>query len=150
MSHNNKGSSSPRTIPRPRPAQSFMNHFRQLESVSIRSSLALECHSAPAKYGNFLSAPVFLDHDRGARKPCTGLCPFRVQLDAVTAVILSAHSQIPIGSPSGRADSGSAPIDQMLTLPPLSLIPSFARASTTGISAPSVLPTSAASGRSLS
>jgi hypothetical protein len=36
----------------------------------------------------------------------------------------------------------------MLTLPPFNLIPSAASASTTGISAPRDLPTSAASGRS--
>ena len=136
------------------PGSAIDPHFGQFESVSVSLFLAFECHPAPAEYGNFLGAPVLLDDNHGARKPGAGLRSFRFQLDSVASVILSWHSGCERAKVCGRLLHGqtrsSARHHQMLTLPPFSLMPSCARASTTGISAPSVLPTSAASGRSLS
>src|ERR1041385_2867309 len=121
-------------------------HFSQLESVSIRLSLTFECHPPPSEYRNFFSAPVFLDDDHRARKPRAGLCLLRFQLDSVSTVIFSAHSRTFQGLSGMIAHCAAQTVGilphQMLDLPPLSLMPSLANASTTGMSAPSVLPTS--------
>src|SRR5581483_8380846 len=112
----------------------------QLEGVGIGLTAGLESGAAPAEDGN----PFFLfriEHDRRARRPLARLGRLGFHLDAMMAVGFGAHDS------SRMKDKGSAL--QMLTLPPLSLIPSCASASTTGISAPSALPTSAASGKAL-
>src|SRR5262249_40146441 len=133
-------------------------HLRQLEDVQIGLSLAFERHPAPAEYRNSLGAPVFLDNDGGAREPRAGFCLLGFQFDTMPVVGLTSHRDRTVSSfrllvsnvPKQRTRDQELETIQMLTLPPFSLVPSFASASTTGISAPSVLPTSAANGRSLS
>ena len=94
-------------------------HFRQLESVSIGFSLGFECHPPPAEYRNFFGTAVFLDDDHGARKPCAGVCLFRVQLDSVAAIIPGSHLSNLSGLPGVAAER----VADMLVCVPIRCLP---------------------------
>ena len=147
------------------PGSAVDPQLREFERVGVGLPLRVESAAAPAEDRDAFFFLTFEISRWSLWRPTRPICFVGFHVDPVAPVGFSSHGRKRMKDEGGRMKCrNGAPASclissfillplsflQILTLPPLNLMPNFASASTTGMSAPSALPTSAASGRSLS